>query len=90
MLKHQVRESRGELHDMRTQRKGGRVVEQVASQKVQDGEAVLRVNLVRRLGQRNMLGNIEWLDRRLGLKCIVIRRPLRRLGFNNIFRELGQ
>ncbi len=47
----------------------------VASQKVQDGEAVLRVNLVRRLGQKNMLGNIEWLGRRLGLKCIVIRRP---------------
>ena len=44
----------------------------VASQKVQDGEAVLRVNLVRRLGQKNMLGNIEWLGRRLGLKCIVI------------------
>ena len=31
----------------------------VASQKVQDGEAVLRVNLVRRLGQKNMLGYIE-------------------------------
>ena len=62
----------------------------VASQKVQDGEAVLRENLVTKLGQKNMLGNIEWLGRRLGLKCIVIRRPGRRLGLNNIIRLLGQ